>query len=171
MAVCIASDASIRIDCRISLRQPPSESRNTARTGKVKLVCARLTADAASDCHGRRIWRIGNGGDCMQAQYRALAVLTVIGLLAAPRGPLPAAQPAAGTTSRQARDEATRAMPLSKIPAPKRSQVATIVNGSTLFRRMPTQVIECDPSFYTFMVENPDVIVSVWRASASARSS
>jgi hypothetical protein len=100
----------------------------------------------------------------MQAQYRALAVLTVIGLLAAPRGPLPAAQPAAGTTSRQARDEATRAMPLGKIPASKRQQVASIINGSTLFRRMPTQVIECDPGFYTFMVENPEVIVSVWRA-------
>ena len=37
-----------------------------------------------------------------------------------------------------------------------------MLEDTSVFRRMPTQVIECDPAFYTFLVEHPEVIVNIW---------
>jgi hypothetical protein len=74
---------------------------------------------------------------------------------------LPAAPPA-GTTSRQARDDAIRALPLNKLDSQQRAKVLNVVNDSSLFRRMPTQVIECDPAYYTFLIEHPEVVVNIW---------
>ncbi|HEX3869694.1 MAG TPA: hypothetical protein VHV77_04575 [Pirellulales bacterium] len=94
----------------------------------------------------------------------AMALCSGIGLLVVWPCHMPAAPPAAGTTSRQARDEAMRAIPLSKIDPQQRRRIAAAVNDTTIFRRLPTQVIQCDPEFYVFLVEHPEVIVSVWRA-------
>lgn len=32
----------------------------------------------------------------------------------------------------------------------------------TVFRRLPVQVIQCDPNLYLFLVEHPDVVVNIW---------
>lgn len=69
----------------------------------------------------------------------------------------------AGTTSRMARQEAAAAIPLAKLHADDRMRVQRVLDDTTVFRRMPTQLIECDPEFFLFLVEHPDVVVNIWQ--------
>ena len=84
--------------------------------------------------------------------------------LATCAAPAQAAPPLPGAAQRQARDEAIRLIPLAKLQPQHRARVQQIVEETTLFRRLPTQTIACDPKFYLFMVEHPEVVVSLWRA-------
>lgn len=74
--------------------------------------------------------------------------------------PLLAAQP--GTTSQQARQDSIRLIPLAKLDSQQRAKAQQLLGDSSIFRRMPTQSIECDPKFYTFLIEHPEVIVNIW---------
>lgn len=69
------------------------------------------------------------------------------------------AQPA--STSRQAREDAIRSLPLGRLDAAERQKIVAVVNDC-VFRRLPTQVLRCDPDFYAFMIDHPDVIVNIW---------
>ncbi len=40
--------------------------------------------------------------------------------------------------------------------------MAAVVNAKCLFRRLPVQVIECDPELYLFLVRHPEVVVNIW---------
>ncbi|HEX4130517.1 MAG TPA: hypothetical protein VHZ24_10760 [Pirellulales bacterium] len=99
----------------------------------------------------------------MQAYLRARSVLALAGMLLALAGSVRAAPGSGGSASRAARDEALRALPLAKLPPEPRARLAKVVNDTTIFRHLPTQVIECDPTFYLFLVEHPEVVVNVWR--------
>ena len=90
----------------------------------------------------------------------SIAALAACLLAGAARG----ASPMQGTTSRQAREDALRSVPLAKLPIDKQAKVAKLLSDTTVFRRLPTQVIQCDPAFYTFLLEHPDVIVNIWSA-------
>lgn len=68
----------------------------------------------------------------------------------------------AASTSRSARDDATRLIPLDKLSDPARQKVASVMQQVSIFRRLPTQVIECDPNLYLFLVEHPDLVVNMW---------
>jgi hypothetical protein len=75
----------------------------------------------------------------------------------------PAASPTSGNTSRQARDDAARAIPLAQLSADDRAKVNAVLEDVTLFRRLPTQTIECDMHLYRFLIEHPEVVISMWR--------
>ncbi|MHB1034144.1 MAG: hypothetical protein ACYC35_04845 [Pirellulales bacterium] len=70
--------------------------------------------------------------------------------------------PYKATTSRAAREDAQRSIPLDKLAPDARVKVSTVLAGSPIFRRMPLQVIDCEPNFYLFMVRHPDVMVNIW---------
>ncbi len=40
--------------------------------------------------------------------------------------------------------------------------MAAVVNSNSLFRRLPVQVIDCDPDLYLFLVRHPEVVVNIW---------
>ncbi|HEY5312032.1 MAG TPA: hypothetical protein VIK18_05910 [Pirellulales bacterium] len=84
--------------------------------------------------------------------------------VAAFSGPACGATPAHGSTSRQAREDALRAIPLDKLPVDKRAKVAALLSDGSVFRRMPTRLMQCDPDFYAFLLEHPEVIVNIWSA-------
>jgi hypothetical protein len=67
------------------------------------------------------------------------------------------------STSDASRDEARRLIPMAKIDPEYRDTVRAVVGDPTLFRRMPTNVIDCRPQLYTFLVQNPEVLVELWR--------
>jgi hypothetical protein len=71
-----------------------------------------------------------------------------------------AAQP--GTTNYQARQDSIRLLPLAKLDNQQRAKVQQLTTDSSIFRRLPTQSIECDPDFYGFLIEHPEVIVNIW---------
>lgn len=69
-----------------------------------------------------------------------------------------------GTNAREARDDAIRQLPLTKLSMQDRNRISSVVNDAAMFRRMPTQVIPCDARLFQFLAVNPDVVVSMWRS-------
>ncbi|MBN1394920.1 MAG: hypothetical protein JW959_07850 [Pirellulales bacterium] len=69
---------------------------------------------------------------------------------------------ATADTSIRTRREAIKSIPLDRLEASDREKVAAVLSNVTVFRRMPTKVIDCDPKMYLFLVRHPDVVVSIW---------
>jgi hypothetical protein len=67
------------------------------------------------------------------------------------------------TTSDSARQEALRAIPWANLPVRHRQQVRAVINHTTLYRRLPTCVIDCHPGLFTYVARNPEVLVAIWR--------
>ena len=83
------------------------------------------------------------------------------------RGEAPAAAPSRPSksrpsTSRASRDDAIRSIPFDKLDAESRGKVNAVLEDVSLYRRLPTQVIRCDPALYQFTIEHPDVTVDMW---------
>jgi hypothetical protein len=62
----------------------------------------------------------------------------------------------------QLRQDALRTLPLSRLTTSGRSMSNRVLQDVTVFRRMPTQVIECDKELFGFLVEHPDVVINIW---------
>lgn len=67
------------------------------------------------------------------------------------------------STSEATQAEARRSIPLAKIDPQFRPAVAEVIGEPTIFRRMPTSVIDCRPELFTFLAQNPEVMVEIWR--------
>jgi len=83
------------------------------------------------------------------------------------QGPLAAAramQPSAASSSREARDEAVRSLGQAKLSREARAKISSVLGATTIYRRLPSQLIECDPNLYVFLVEHPDLVVNIWEA-------
>lgn len=74
-----------------------------------------------------------------------------------------AAGPAAATTSTPARKEAIKSIPLGRIHPKYRQAVRQVLTDPSVYRRLPTEVIDCHGPLFTFFAQNPEVLVSVWR--------
>jgi hypothetical protein len=66
------------------------------------------------------------------------------------------------TTSRAAREEATRAMPLAKLNRDARAKATNVIKNTSVYRRLPAQAIDCEPDLYAFLARNPEVVVNIW---------
>lgn len=94
----------------------------------------------------------------------ALAVLVISGGRLQAASPLKARpNPSRGTTSRAACQSALRSIPLEKLDVTARAKVGSVLSNVTVFRRMPIQVVDCDPHLYLFLVRHPDVVVNIWQ--------
>ena len=76
--------------------------------------------------------------------------------------PAAAASPNQATSSRAARDEAIRSIPLDKLAPEVVDNVRSTVANASIYRRLPVQVTDCDPDLYLFLVRHPDVVVNIW---------
>ncbi len=94
-----------------------------------------------------------------------LGLLTLaICLLALLSGPsVHAADPNKADTSRRARQDSIASIPFKKLDADARAKVKSVVDNTTFFRRMPVEVVDCDPNLYLFLIRHPEVIVEIWR--------
>jgi hypothetical protein len=89
----------------------------------------------------------------------SIACVAILGLLPlAVHGNSPEA-----TSSRAARDEAMRAIPWRKMPPDERRIAQNIVKNASMYRRLPTRVIDCDPEMFNFLLQHPEVVIDVWR--------
>ena len=73
------------------------------------------------------------------------------------------------STSDAARNEAAKAVPLNKIYPKYRKSVHKVMTDSSLFRRMPTQMVDCDPQMFTFLMKNPEMLVEMWQHMGISR--
>ncbi len=78
-------------------------------------------------------------------------------------GQLVATTPNRPSTSRASREQAVRDIPLGSLQEPLRSQIQQIVFKPTIYRRLPIEVIPCDPELYVFLVRYPEVVVNMWQ--------
>jgi len=67
------------------------------------------------------------------------------------------------TTSKAARKEAIRSIPLAKIQPEFRRKVQHVLASASIYRRMPTLTADCHPELFTFLAQNPEVLVDIWR--------
>jgi hypothetical protein len=67
-----------------------------------------------------------------------------------------------GLSSREAREDATRALPVQQLPPQAQARVWEIVSKPSIYRRMPAKSIECDPDLYLFLLQHPEVVVNIW---------
>lgn len=61
------------------------------------------------------------------------------------------------------RDEAIASIPYSMLTPAAATKIRGIVERPTIYRRLPPERIECDPSMFVFLVRHPDVIVGIWQ--------
>ncbi len=73
-----------------------------------------------------------------------------------------AAEAPKGVSSRSVRDEAVRSIPMDQMAAEQRARVAHVINNVSIFRRMPVEVVDCEPALFHFLVCNPEVVVNMW---------
>ena len=73
------------------------------------------------------------------------------------------------STSRVAKFDAIKAIPLKEIPPRDRRAVTSVLNDCSLFRRMPTGIIQCDPELFTFLMKHPEMLVEMWQELGISR--
>lgn len=66
------------------------------------------------------------------------------------------------STAQAAMADAQRAIPWDQLTRDVRARVQPIVTKSSLYRKLPTKVVACDPEMHVFLVRHPDVIVAIW---------
>src|SRR5690606_8093819 len=64
--------------------------------------------------------------------------------------------------SREEKQDALRQIPLNRIAPEHQNRVATVLHDPSIFRRLPVQVIDCDPELYSFLVSYPEIVVNIW---------
>ena len=74
-----------------------------------------------------------------------------------------AADPRAATTSREAEREAIAALPLAQLAAQDRATVRSVVENHSVYRRLPTSVVQCDPHLFSFLLDHPEVLTNIWQ--------
>ena len=52
---------------------------------------------------------------------------------------------------------------MDKLAPDLQSKVAHVLNNTSIFRRVPVQVIDCDPDLYLFLARHPEVVVNIWQ--------
>jgi hypothetical protein len=72
------------------------------------------------------------------------------------------AQQKEASTSRQAREEAIRSIPFKELTKETQQKLWKVVSNPSMYRRMPTEVIDCDSQMHLFLVRYPEVIVNIW---------
>jgi hypothetical protein len=97
---------------------------------------------------------------------RLTAIVAVSFLVFPMRGSLRAdadSDPSQAHTSDAVKQSVIQSLPLDKLDVQGRTKVRNVVSNVTMFRRLPVQVVDCDPDLYLFAVRHPDVIVNTWR--------
>jgi len=94
---------------------------------------------------------------------RCLIVGVLVGAMALAAAAIARAESTSATSSRDARDEATRAIPWRHMTPEARQTAQLVVRDSAIYRRLPTRVIDCDPDVFNFLIQHPEVVTDVWR--------
>lgn len=53
-------------------------------------------------------------------------------------------------------------LPIQRLTRQAQNRILSIANSPTLYRRLPTQAIDCDRDMFLFLTRNPEVIVAMW---------
>ena len=76
-----------------------------------------------------------------------------------------------GTSSRDAREAARKALPLDRLAESDRREVERVLRNPTLYRRLPIESFVCDRELLDFCLAKPEVVVDIWRVLGISRLS
>jgi hypothetical protein len=141
------------------LGRKPLASRITSRTRTV------------SHMRGRKGGGMSGG---LRSRYAsacaAVKLCCALLFLLASAGPAVAAEDQhEASTSQAARQEAARAIPLARIDPEFRKPVSEVLDDPSIFRRLPTSVVDCRPELFTYFAQNPEVLTEIWRELGVSR--
>jgi hypothetical protein len=112
----------------------------------------------------------GTGRDTLSARRYAAVWIAAAALLSiCVPSDSPAASPTDATSHYAARNQAVRAIPWANLAVADRRDVHAVVHQASIYRRLPTRVIDCDPDLFTFLLRHPDVVVDVWQLMGISR--
>ncbi len=60
------------------------------------------------------------------------------------------------------RKEVIAALPMKRLTPQAQQRILSVAGSPTLYRRLPTQAIDCDPEMFTFLSRNAEVLVGLW---------
>ncbi|MAI70282.1 MAG: hypothetical protein CMM01_05155 [Rhodopirellula sp.] len=60
------------------------------------------------------------------------------------------------------RKEVIATLPLKRLTPEAQQRILSVAGSPTLYRRLPTQAIDCDPEMFTFLSRNAEVLVGLW---------
>jgi hypothetical protein len=95
-------------------------------------------------------------------RFVMLPLLLTAAALCMGTSPVRAENPYQASGSRASREDAVQTIPRDKISAEARAKVQNVLNDVTIYRRMPMEVIDCDPALYLFLLDHPDLVVNIW---------
>ncbi len=72
-------------------------------------------------------------------------------------------EPGLGSSSRAARQQAIALIPFDQLNPQTAKGIRDVVQGASVFRRLPVTAIQTDPDLYLFLVRYPEVVVDIWR--------
>jgi hypothetical protein len=66
------------------------------------------------------------------------------------------------STSEEDRIAAVKAIPFSKLRDDVKVKLLNVVEKPSLYRRMPDQLIDCNPDLFVFIIRYPEVLINIW---------
>jgi hypothetical protein len=120
--------------------------------------CAAIAIQGGSMLVGYRLARSGRAPALCAAVHCAAWLVALACIVPASA----AEEPPKGSSTREDRQKAIEAIPLDKLDDAARAKVSVVLKDVSIFRRMPTEVVRCDPELYLFLVNRPDAVVNLW---------
>ena len=74
-----------------------------------------------------------------------------------------AEDPTQPSTSDEAKQAALAAIPWATLSPESQARIHDIVDRPSIYRKMPVEVMACDPELYLFLIRNPEIIVNIWK--------
>ncbi len=60
------------------------------------------------------------------------------------------------------RKQVIASLPMQRLTRDAQQRIISIANSPTLYRRLPSQAIDCDRDMFLFLTRNPEVLVGIW---------
>lgn len=73
------------------------------------------------------------------------------------------AQQQAGTSSKRAKEQALRSIPMDQLNRETQEKLSPILNRPSIYRRLPVTSVDIDPDYYLHLVRHPEVIINIWQ--------
>lgn len=70
---------------------------------------------------------------------------------------------AKGTGNKAERASAIATIPFAELVPTAARQIREVVDSPSVYRKLPTQTIQCDRDFFVFLVRNPETVVHTWQ--------
>ncbi|PHR92469.1 MAG: hypothetical protein COA78_33450, partial [Blastopirellula sp.] len=64
--------------------------------------------------------------------------------------------------NRAERTAAISQIPFEKLNQETRNSLHQVIDNPSIFRRLPVQVIDCDPTMYRLLIRYPEIVVNIW---------